>query len=196
MSKYLKRLIQQYIRQPFWCIWILFSCICLFSSSAHAVTNIKYQDKGQQQFTLKQKFNYHQQKYQDVLITTFETQARDINDGADRQVIRFLSAIVKDDYNWWQNNWSQATKDDWQAKSVLNKGQRTFNFWKARVNAKSKIELMDFIVIGPTVLVGFNVINDTSEYFLLPLILENNRWRVDQTFMESDLYRQLKQQVI
>lgn len=160
-----------------------------------AKTHIAYQDQGEQDFTLIQKYKLHQQKYQDVWVENFVPAARDVNNGADQQVIRFLSAIAKDDLAWWKSTWTQDTLNDWQQKVALNKDKRLFNYWKARVNHKTKIQLVDFIVIRQTVLVGFNLVNQQSEYHLLALVLEDSRWRLDQNFMQSDLYRQIKQRV-
>lgn len=160
-----------------------------------AKTHIPYQDQGDQDFTLVQKFKLHQQKYQDVIIESFVSEARDVNNGADQQVVRFLSAVVKDDLSWWKSTWTKETLNDWQQKLALNKDKRLFNYWKARVNHKTKIQLVDFIVFKQTVLVGFNLINQQSEYHLLALVLEDSRWRLDQNFMQSDLYRQIKQKV-
>ena len=175
----------------FCCIFILVG----FSSAAFARSNITYQDEGAKAFTLKQKFKVYQQKYQDVFIEQFEPAARDINDGADRQVVRFLSAVVKDDINWWKSTWTIQSQQDWQDKVMLNKTSRLFNFWKARVNSKTKVQLVDFIVAQQTVLVGFRLINQDTEYHLLALVLENSRWRVDQGFMETELYQQIKKSV-
>lgn len=161
-----------------------------------AKTNIIYQDKGEKNFTLVQKFVLHQQKYEDVLIDQFVTEARDINNGVDRQVIRFLSAIVNDDMGWWKSTWSAATLDDWREKVALNKDRRLYNYWKARVNRQTKIQLVDFVVFKTTVLIGFNLTNQQNkEYHLLAMALEDNRWRVDQAFMETGLYSHIKQRI-
>mgnify|MGYP000719462086 CR=1 FL=1 len=166
----------------------------VFSVSGKTV--IPYQDEGNKEFTLVQKFKVYQQKYQDVLVTEFVPAARDVNNGADRQVIRFLSAVVKDDLNWWKSTWTAESLNDWQQKVALNKDKRLFNYWKARVNTKTQVQLTDFIVVRQSVLVGFYLINqDKREYHLLALALEQSRWRVDQTFMQSDLYREIKQKV-
>ncbi|WAJ70159.1 hypothetical protein [Catenovulum adriaticum] len=165
------------------------------SSLAEAKTHIAYQDQGEQAFTLVQKYKLHQQKYQDVVIENFVPAARDVNNGADQQVVRFLSAIVKDDFAWWKSTWTQETLNDWDQKLVLNKDKRLFNYWKARVNHQTKVQLVDFIVFKQTVLVGFNLLNQQREYHLLALVLEDSRWRLDQNFMQSDLYRQIKQSV-
>jgi hypothetical protein len=167
----------------------------IWASIAQSVAR-KYNDEGEKSFTFIQQFVFHHQKYEQAILTDFLTAPQDVNDGPDRQLVRFLSAIKADDFEWWLSNWSLETQQDWMAKISINKAQRNFNYWKARFNKKTEAQLLDFVVLGPRVLIGMQLINSTSEYYLIAFALENNRWRIDQPFMDSLLYKKIKQQVV
>ncbi len=81
------------------------------------------------------------------------------------------------------------------AKISINKAQRTFNHWKARFNKNTVARLTDFVVLGPRVLIGVELKNSTTEYYLITFVFENNRWRIDQPFMDSLLYTKVKELV-
>lgn len=156
----------------------------------------KYKDEGDKSFNFIQQFSFHHQKYQQIILTDFLTEPVDSNSGPDRSLVRFLSAILADDFEWWLSHWNEETQQDWTNKMSINKAQRTFNYWKARFNKKTVAQLRDFVVLGPRVLIGVELKNSTSEYYLIAFALENSRWRIDQPFMESLLYKKVKQQVV
>lgn len=156
----------------------------------------KYIDEGEKSFSFIQQFVFHHQKYDQVVLTEYLSEPYDGNNGPDRQLVNFLSSILEDDFEWWLSNWSLGTQKDWTAKMSINKAQRSFNYWKARFNKKTETQLVDFVVLGPRVLVGIELKNSATEYYLIAFSLENSRWRIDQPFMDSLLYKKVKQQVL
>ncbi|PKF57613.1 hypothetical protein CW748_06930 [Alteromonadales bacterium alter-6D02] len=174
---------------------IAISTLVLWSSTAQSIER-KYNDQGEKTFTYTQEFIFHHQKYQNVILSDFITESIDINNGPDTQLVHFLSAILADDFEWWLSLWSIETQQDWTQKLAINKAQRTFHYWKGRFNKNTVAQLQDFIVLGQRVLIGVELKNSASEYYLLPFTLENNRWRIDQPFMDSLLYKKLKNNII
>lgn len=170
---------------------VLLMCMSISQSYAR-----KYNDEGEKSFTLVQEFVFHHQKYEQVILTEFLNEPHDINNGPDRQLVRFLSAILADDFEWWLSHWNVETQQDWMAKISINKAQRTFNYWKARFNKKTVAQLIDFVVLGQRVLIGIELKNSKTDYYLIAFALENNRWRIDQPFMDSLLYKKTKKQLI
>lgn len=146
----------------------------------------------EQEFTYIQHYKYQQQKYKDVVINQFDESERDVNEGPDRQLVQFFSALMKDDYQWWLNSWNQATQKDFSDKAVLKKGRRSYNYWRATANKKSIIRLKDFVVTGQIALIGVLINN---EYHLFPFELENGRWRLNQAFMGERMYQKLKEKL-
>jgi|GEM_PF-1419219 len=178
------------------CLYMTLAVLFLLFWASIAESNArKYNDDGEKTFTYIQKFVFHHQKYQEVILTDFLTEPLDINNGPDRQLVRFLSAILADDFEWWLSHWSAETQQDWMAKISINKAQRTFNNWKARFNKKTVAKLIDFVVLGPRVLIGVELKNSTTDYYLITFVFENNRWRIDQPFMDSLLYTKVKKLV-
>jgi hypothetical protein len=155
----------------------------------------KYSDEGEKSFTFIQQFVYHHQKYEQVILADFLTEPLDVNNGPDRQLVRFLSSILADDFEWWLSHWSAETQQDWLDKISINKAQRTFNYWKARFSKKTEAQLIDFVVLGQRALVGVELKNSSTDYFLIAFAFENNRWRIDQPFMISLLYSKIKHKV-
>jgi hypothetical protein len=170
--------------------WILFSPICLAQQNAAL-----YEDLGQQTFTFEQEFKYFHQKYNNVVIEHYYDEQVDASDGPDQELIRFLSSILFDNFDWWQNTWNQATRDDWAAKASLNKAERSYNYWKARFNKDSKAELLDFIVMRDHVCIGLKIVNESANYYLMPFVQEHGLWRLDEVFMSTELFQKLSLQV-
>lgn len=170
---------------------IFFTWVSITQSNAR-----KYTDEGEKSFTFIQQFVFHHQKYEKAVLTDFLSEPYDGNNGPDRQLVRFLSSILADDFEWWLSQWSAETQQDWLDKISINKAQRGFNYWKARFTKKTEAQLLDFIVLGPRVLIGVELKNSSTEYYLIAFALENNRWRIDQSFMDSLLYKTVKQQVL
>ncbi len=175
---------------------IITTLIILIWASIAQSNARKYTDEGEKSFTFIQQFIFHHQKYEEVMLTDFLTEPYDGNNGPDRQLVDFLSSILADDFEWWLSNWSVETKKDWTAKISINKAQRSFNYWKARFNNKTEAQLVDFVVLGPRVLIGVELKNSSMEYYLIAFSLENSRWRIDQPFMDSVLYKTIKQQIL
>lgn len=175
------------------CILLLAILPATFASQD---TFLSFEDQGMKTFTFVQEFKYKHVKYNDVTLTQYVDGPLDVNNGPDRQLVRFLSAIRADDFAWWQSHWSAATKADWENKVELNKAQRMFNYWKRYVHKKSSTELLDFVAMSDRVMIGFNIKDKETNYFLVPFVLENSRWRIDEPFMRSDLYRKLREQLV
>ena len=180
-------------RHVFFVFTVMF--LLVWGSIAPTVAR-EYSDEGDKEFTFIQQFSFHHQKYQEIFLTDFLTERRDNNNGPDRQLVRFLSAILADDFEWWLSYWSAETQQNWIEKISINKAQRTFNYWKARFNKKTVAKLIDFVVLGQRVLIGVELKNSTTEYHLIAFSLENSRWRIDQPFMDSVLYKTVKQQIM
>ena len=166
------------------------------ASMASQDTLSRFEDNGKKTFTFVQEFKYKHVKYQDVILSQYVDGPLDINNGPDRQLVRFLSSIRADDFAWWQSQWSADTRKDWDNKVELNKAQRTFNYWKRYVHKKSTAELLDFVAMKEHVMIGFNIKDTETNYFLVPFLFENSRWRVDDAFMRSELYRKLREELI
>ncbi|WP_185976717.1 hypothetical protein [Catenovulum sediminis] len=165
--------------------------LCLLATATHAIST-RFADEGERSFTLVEHYKYQRMQYQDVVIKQFENQPRDVNEGPDRQLVQFLSALRKDNFNWWLNNWNQQTRDDWQAKSELKKARRVYNYWRATFTKQSVVQFKDFVLIGQYVLIGMQI---DKEYHLLPFELENNRWRIDQDYMNAVFFQKLKEKL-
>ncbi|KMT65207.1 hypothetical protein [Catenovulum maritimum] len=152
----------------------------------------RFEEQGERSFTLVEHYKYHRMQYKDALIKQFYEQRRDANEGADRQLIQFISALRKDNFDWWLSNWNQNTQVDWQQKTELKKARRVYNYWRATVTKQSSVRLKDYILIGQYVLVGVQIDN---EYHLLPFELENGYWRIDQAYMNAVFFQKLKQRL-
>jgi hypothetical protein len=176
--------------------WLLTFLVCLPTVNATEDTLSRFKDEGKKTFTFVQEFKYKHIKYKDTILTNYLDAPLDVNNGPDRQLVRFLSALRADDFAWWQSHWSVATRDDWENKVELNKARRMFNYWKRYVHPESTTELIDFVTMNSRVMIGFNVKDKETNYFLVPFVLENSRWRVDEPFMRSDLYRKLRAELV
>lgn len=159
-------------------------------------TATRFNDQGKKSFTFVQEFKYKHIKYNDVVLSQYIDEPLDVNNGPDRQLVRFLSSIRADDFAWWQSHWSAETKVDWENKVALNKAQRMFNYWKRYVHKESSTELLDFVAMTGRVMIGFNIKDKETNYFLVPFVLENSRWRIDEPFMRSELYRKLREELV
>ncbi|WP_017444944.1 hypothetical protein [Gayadomonas joobiniege] len=162
---------------------------CLFLTHSVFAQSDIFAAPEMQDFVHVQHFKYSRQQYEDVVISDFYEHARDANEGPDRQLVQFFSALIKDDYQWWLNNWNAETQQDFAQKVALKKGRRSYNYWRATVNKKAVIELKDFVLMGPFALIGSRI---NSEYHLFPFELEDGRWRLNQAYMSSQVYQQLK----
>jgi hypothetical protein len=171
-------------------VFLFMSPVCLAQQSAG-----QYEDLGQKTFTLEQEFKYFHQKYDDAVIEHYYDEQVEASDGPDQELVRFLSSILFDDFDWWQSIWDQATRDDWAAKASLNKAERSYNFWKARFNKNSKVELLDFIVMREYVCIGFKISNESANYYFMPFVQEHGLWRLDEAWMSTELYQKLSLQV-
>lgn len=170
----------------------LFCCLLLTMPMLAGAVATRFQDEGERTFTLVEHYKYQRMQYTDVVLTQFDTQMRDVNEGADRQLVQFLSALRKDNFDWWLTSWNQATLQDWQAKVELKKARRVYNFWRATFTKQSVAQLKDFILMGQYVLIGVQI---DSEYHLLPFELENGRWRIDQAYMNAVFFQKLKERL-
>lgn len=169
--------------------WIFLTPICLAQQSSGL-----YEDLGQQTFTLEKEFKYFHQKYNNAVIEHYYDAPVEASDGPDQELVRFLSSILHDNFDWWQSIWNQSTREDWAAKAALNKAERSYNFWKARFNKDSKAELLDFIVMRDRVCIGFKIVNQSANYYLMPFVQEHGLWRLDEAFMSTELYQNLSLQ--
>ncbi|EWH10084.1 hypothetical protein DS2_09837 [Catenovulum agarivorans DS-2] len=167
-------------------------CVLLALPMLVGAVATRFQDQGERTFTLVEHHKYQRMQYQDVVLSQFDTKMRDVNEGADRQLVQFLSALRKDDFDWWLTSWNQATLQDWQSKAALKKARRVYNFWRATFTKQSVAQLKDFILMGQYVLIGVQI---DSEYHLLPFELENGRWRIDQAYMNAVFFQKLKERL-
>ncbi|WP_016957427.1 hypothetical protein [Catenovulum agarivorans] len=170
----------------------LFCCLLVIMPMLVGAVATRFQDEGERTFTLVEHYKYQRMQYKDVVLTQFDIQMRDVNEGADRQLVQFLSALRKDNFDWWLTSWNQATLQDWQAKVELKKARRVYNFWRATFTKQSVAQLKDFILMGQYVLIGVQI---DSEYHLLPFELENGRWRIDQAYMNAVFFQKLKERL-
>jgi hypothetical protein len=161
-----------------------------------ASAKFDYSQPKRMQYDFVQKYSVHHREYQDVNVSDFVESFEDANQGPDRLLLSMISALKHEDFEWWKSTFDHATLADWETKAGINKADIEYRKWLDRASEMESIRLKQWYGVSDVIFIGFDIVSESNHekapaYFLVPLVLENSRWKISLGYMQSALYVKL-----
>lgn len=173
--------------------------LLLLCSHAAYAADIRFDYKGEKTYARHEKYHFLHRTYINRKPVDLLDQKLLFNEGPDREVISFFSAISMDDPKWWISEWDEQTRNAWGSKNPTHTQLQDMYRYYQRELRHRKLELTDWVVLQHSVWIFLDLTGGDPAsgvlHEVLPLVLEGGRWRVSYPDMNSQFYAALKQKI-
>ena len=154
--------------------------------------DIRFDYKGEQTYVRHEKYHFLHRVYINQKPVELLDQKIMFNEGPDKEVISFFSAITHNDQSWWISEWDEPTRTEWDSQDDIGTQLHKMYRYYQRELRHRKLTFTDWVVLQDKVWIFVDLTDDAASgalHVVLPMVLEGGRWRVSYPEMNSRFIR-------
>ncbi len=155
----------------------------------NTANSLEYGSKQEKTFKLIKEYSFSYRTYDEGIELPIIKKALSGNEGPDREIASIISALKKNDFNWWLSTVNKMNL-------TTNELDIEFNRQKVRYG-NVKVYYFDWSIVGKYVFVGIKLsINNEEEVVdRLAFVLADGRWKYLPLKLENPILQGLNKEI-